>query len=104
MAEFMAESLAQNYWQYDGSLNELPCTEDAAWVISMKTYPVTQSTIDMWTSVYSGNSKFASGKGNNRNTQAVTKGKRLIFVQDVGATALFASAAAATMATFASLF
>ena len=104
LTEFMKEVTTSKYWQYDGSGTTIPCKEDTAWVVSQNTFPITHASIlKFFTDAYTTNKKPSDGTGVYRETQEVIKGRRLIFVQDIGATALVTSALGAAALLWSSL-
>lgn len=94
IGDFWYQNSMEEYWNYDGSLTQIPCTQYADVIVSKKTYTVNSAFVNIYKGWYgadawNGNADNAS-QGNNRLTQDFT-GKRLIFIKDIAASYLAAS-------------
>ena len=58
----------QQIINYKGSLTKPPCTEDVLWIILPTPLHMSQDQLNEFNDMWSGNSEFANGNGNNRET------------------------------------
>jgi len=105
IGDFLKESIKEEYWNYDGSLTRIPCSEYADVMVSKTTYKIHADVVALYSSIYQtvewrGDAEDVT-QGNNRGVQEF-KGRRLIFIQDISATTLAATFAG--LATLAASF
>jgi carbonic anhydrase len=53
---------------YEGSLTTPPCTQNVEWNVMDDPQPISKAQLQLFTSKWEKNMKFAGGNGNNRNT------------------------------------
>lgn len=61
------------YYTYKGSLTTPPCSETVNWYVLDQVFYLTSTQLATFTSYWSGNTSFAGGRGNNRNTQGLNE-------------------------------
>lgn len=74
----LTEALKGEYFTYQGSLTAPACDETVKWFVMKDPLGITQQQFDKVKALFSGNTAFAAGNGNNRVVQA-TNGRSVFW-------------------------
>ena len=78
LGSFLSTLRWDKYWQYEGSLTTPPCSEGIKWTVIEHVQPISDKQLQRFKDLWAGDSQFAKGKGNNRNTLDV-KGRPVYY-------------------------
>ena len=95
LASLLSGTDFSRYWSYKGSLTTPPCTEGIKWSVIEQVQPISDAQLTAFQQYFSGNTSYAKGKGNNRESQPLNlrtlyfQGANYLMATSVAITALF---------------